>query len=474
VVKVPWWDTGVAEMHEALAVTPLTDILAGFVVETPGANLPAAAIDAAKDLILDTIGVALAAAPRPIGKTIIDYAAARRGAAGSATVWGGGIKVAPELAALANGTLANALDFDEGSHLPTHILPAALAVAEQQCLSGKDVLDAFIVGYEAGARLTQVIDARRREQRGPTHRGWWHVGLVGPVTAALTVCRLLKLNRRQAATAIGIASCGCGGFRRNMGTMAKALHSGNAARLGVEAAALAQSGFTADREIIEAPLGFLQAVCAREDRDEAAIIERLGRPYVLEAPLRMKRFPACNPGHPLIDAALRLRCQHVFSADEVELIEADLRTFSLLRPHPWDEISAGFSGAFLLAASLLHGAFGLDQLSDEAVHDPAIQALMARVRHIPAGQPQMLKVSLRGNRIVSAEILPVRRLTTGDAVREKFRDCAQRVLSPSSIEVVETQIQRLEEQRDVQILMAAAGASIESTDLSPAAARRLI
>jgi 2-methylcitrate dehydratase PrpD len=94
--------------------------------------------------------------------------------------------------------------------------------------------------------------------------------------------------------------------------MAKALHSGNAARLGVEAASLAQSGFAADREIIEAPLGFLEAVCPREDRDEAAITERLGRPYMLEAPLRIKQFPACNPGHPLIGAALRLCGQHFF------------------------------------------------------------------------------------------------------------------------------------------------------------------
>jgi hypothetical protein len=108
-------------------------------------------------------------------------------------------------------------------------------------------------------------------------------------------------------------------------------------------------------------------VCPREDRDEAAITERLGRPYMLEAPLRIKQFPACNPGHPLIGAALRLCGQHVFSANEIELIEADLRTFSLLRPLPWDEISAGFSGAFLLAASLPQGTFSLDQLSEEMV-----------------------------------------------------------------------------------------------------------
>jgi 2-methylcitrate dehydratase PrpD len=444
-------------MDASLDGAPLTELLASFAVETPGTGVPAAATEAAKDLILDTIGVALAAVPRPIGKAIIGHVAAHGGAPASATVLGARIKVAPEMAALANGTLANALDFDEGSHLPTHVLPAALAVAEERRLPGKDVLDAFVIGYEAGARLTQVIDARRRQRGGPTHRGWWHVGLVGPIAAALTVCRLLRLDRHQAATAIGIASCGAGGFRRNMGTMAKALHSGNAARLGIEAAALAQRGFTADVAIIEAPLGFLQAVCRPEDRDEAAITERLGRPFALAAPLRMKRFPACNPGHPLIDAALRLRQEHGIVGEDIESIEADLHGFSLLRPRPWDAESAGFSGAFLIAATLVHGDFGLDQLTEATLRDPRVVALMDRVRHVPAGQPETLTVFRRGKDVVQVEVLPVRRLTTRAAVLAKFRACARRALAQRSVETVEQQVLCLDEQSDVVSLMAAAG-----------------
>ncbi len=112
-----------------------------------------------------------------------------------------------------------------------------------------------------------------------------------------------------------------------------------------------------------------------DDRDLAAITERLGRPYVLEGALRIKRYPACNPGHPLIDAALRLLTEHRIAADAIESIEADLHTFSLLRLEPCDEESAGFSGAFLIAATLIHGAFTLDQLSDEVVRDPRVTAL---------------------------------------------------------------------------------------------------
>src|SRR4029077_9589592 len=230
----------------------------------------------AKNLILDTLGVALAASTRSIGKIIVRHVAQNAGASAAATVLGAGIKAAAPMAAFANGTLANALDFDDGSHLSTHVLPAALAVAEHRGLSGKQVLDAFILAYEAGAGLTQAIDFKRRQNGGPTHRGWWHVGLVGPIAAAMTACRLLGLDPHRTATAIGIASCSSGGFRRNMGTMAKALHSGNAARAGIEAAMLAQRGFAPHTAVIEAPLGFLEAVVLPEDRDLAAITERLG------------------------------------------------------------------------------------------------------------------------------------------------------------------------------------------------------
>src|ERR1700749_4311774 len=129
-------------MDAPAKTAPLTDLLACFVTETPRAGAPGAAVEAAKDLILDTLGVALAAVPRPIGKTIMDHVAEQGGERGSATVFGASIRVTAELAALANGTLANALDFDGGFHLPTHVLPAALAVAEQHGASGEDLLDA--------------------------------------------------------------------------------------------------------------------------------------------------------------------------------------------------------------------------------------------------------------------------------------------------------------------------------------------
>ena len=436
---------------------PLTALLASFVAGTPSEAIPKLVVEPAKTVILDTMGVALAASARSIGKIIIQHVAENAGAPATATVLGAGIKASAPMAALANGTLANALDFDDGSHLSTHILPAALAVAEHRGLSGKQVLDAFILAYEAGARLTQAVDFKRRQNGGPTHRGWWHVGLVGPIAAAMTACRLLGLDPQRTATAIGIASCSCGGFRRNMGTMAKALHSGNAARAGIEAAMLAQRGFTADTAIIEAPLGFLEAVVLPDERDLAAVTERLGRPYVLEGALRIKRYPACSPGHPLIDAALQLVDEHRISADAILSIEADLHTFSLLRLEPCDEESAGFSGAFLIAATLVHGAFTLDQLSNEVAHDPRVTTLMKRIRHVPATEPETMTVVMSDGHRMTTDVRPASRLSERAAIREKLDRCAVPVVGRTAGEILKEQIAKLDEQPDLGRLMAAAG-----------------
>jgi 2-methylcitrate dehydratase PrpD len=436
---------------------PLTELLASFVAGTPSAAIPQAVVETAKYVILDTVGVALAASARAIGKIVVQHVAENAGAPAVATVLGAGIRASAPMAAFANGTLANALDFDDGSHLSTHILPAALAVAERGGLSGKQALDAFILAYEAGARLTQAIDFKRRQNGGPTHRGWWHVGLVGPIAAAMTACRLLGLDPHQTATAIGIASCSSGGFRRNMGTMAKALHSGNAARAGIEAAMLAQRGFTADTAMIEAPLGFLEAVVLPDDRDLAAITERLGRPYVLAGAPRIKRYPACSPGHPLIDAALRLVNERRISTDAILSIEADLHTFSLLRLEPRDEESAGFSGAFLIAATLIHGALTLDQISDDVVRDPRVRSLVQRVRHLPAAEPETMVVRMSDGHRETIDVRPVSRLSERVAIVEKFDRCAMPVVGRAAAEILKEQIAKLEGQPDLGRLMAAAG-----------------
>ncbi len=448
----------VAPDSSSIHAHKLTEKLASFCVATRAEDLPAAALESARQLILDTIGVALLASTHKIGRLISAHAAEFGGHAQTASVFGAGnLKVAPVFAAQANGTMANALDYDGGGHLPTHILPAVLAVAEEDRPSGRDVLATFIVAYEAASRLTKVIDAKRAEHQGPTYRGWWHVGLIGPIAAALAACRLKGADAEQAARAIGIATASSAGFRRSMGTMTKALHSGNAARGGIEAAMLAMRGFTGDPEIIEAPLGFVAAIAMPDERDATPIIERLGRPFALEKPPGVKRYPAVTPSHGVITAALKLAADGGYAVEEIEKVESDFRTFSLSRMQARDEEEAGFCAPYLIAASLVNGAFGPEQLLPAAINDPRVRKLSERVVQVPktVGEGNVVTLHLRGGKRLSARARGERAFEP-DYIAHKFTQCASAALTARAVSEISDIVAHLEQQPSIERLMALA------------------
>jgi 2-methylcitrate dehydratase PrpD len=434
----------------------LTEKLASFCIATRAQDLPTAVLESGRQLILDTIGVALLASTHKVGRLISAQAAALGGHAPLASVFGAGnLKVAPIFAAQANGTMANALDYDSGGHLPTHILPAVLAVVEDGRLSGRDALAAFVIAYEAAARLTKVIDAKRAEQRGPTYRGWWHVGLIAPVAAALAACRLKGANVGETARAIGIATASSAGFRRSMGTMTKALHSGNGARGGMEAAMLALRGFTGDPAIIEAPLGFVAAIAMPDERDPTPVTERLGKPFLLEKPPGVKRYPAVTPSHGVIAAALKLSEQGGYAIDDIATVEADFRTFSLSCTEARDEEQAGFCAPYLIAASLVHGAFGPDQITPAAIEDARVRKLSERVLQIPKtpGDGNEVRLRLRDGRVLSARARGERAFKPDDIAR-KFRQCAAAALkSNAAIDEIGDIVAHLEQQPSIDRLM---------------------
>jgi len=441
-----------------LSGLPLTATLASFGIAARAEDLPAAALESARQLILDTIGVALLASSHRIGRLITAHARALGGHAPTASVLGAGnLQVAPVFAAQANGTLANALDYDGGVHLPTHILPAVLAVAEEGRHSVRDSLAAFVLAYEAAARLTKVIDGKRDQEAGPTYRGWWHVGLVGPIAAALAACRRKGADAGTTARAIGIATASSAGFRASMGTMTKALHSGNAARAGIEAAMLAMAGFTGEPAIIEAPLGFAQTIAMPNERDPAPITEQLGKPFALEKPPGVKRYPAVSPAHGVITAALQLAQQGGYAIGDIEKIESDYRTFSLARTQAHDEEQAGFCAPYLIAASLLHGAFGPEQILPAAIADPRVQKLAARVVQIPktAGEGNMVTLRLRDGRTLSARARGERAFEP-EFIARKFAECASAAISARAAQEICDIVAHLDQQPSLDRLMALA------------------
>ncbi|MDX1485391.1 MAG: MmgE/PrpD family protein [Alphaproteobacteria bacterium] len=444
-----------------LAQSRLTERLVAFVRDTGAEDLPEATRVSAKYLILDTIGVALAAATRDVGRIITRFALDTSAQPATATIFGTREKASASRAALANGTMANALDYDGGAHLPTHLLPAVFAVAEEHQLSGAEALTAFILAFEASNKLTKVIESRRRSGgSSPTRRGWWHVGLVGPVGAALAASRLMGLDPRQTAVALGIATASSAGFRRNMGTMSKALSSGNAAAAGIDAAGLAARGFTADPEILEAPMGFVSSVALADERDITAITEGLGRPFALEGWPRIKRIPAVTPAHVLIDAAIELRDRDDVVIEEIDSIRAAMTPLSLFRTEVRDAESAGFCGPFLIALALTHGAVTLDHYRQEVFEDPQIRALMARVENAEPSEMagQTLIITLKDGREIASELKPGgQHLTDAGSVLDKFGRCAAKAVSKPAADRIRDVVLELENQTSLGPLMDAVG-----------------
>ena len=445
-------------VSRAIEHSDVTERLVRCALDSNLSDISTTGLDILKRMLLDTFGVALAASHHPVGRMITKHAGAQASSA-EAGVLGSPVRTSAAAAAQANGTLANAIDYDDGNHVVTCVLPAALAMAEKTGASGADFLMAFAVSLEIGTRLKDLVDGARKDGGGPTHRGWWHVSLTGPIAAAAAAARLLRLDHQTAAMALAISTTSSGGFRRNMGTMAKALHSGNSARAGVEAALLAQDGFTGDPQAIEAPLGFARAVCAPEEPDWAAL-DRLGPPFFFERAslAKTKPYPCCTPIQPVLDAALALRAEHGLTANEIVSVDADLHRFSLFRHEASDVDAVGFCGSFLLAAALVRGRMGLDETGEDGVRDPTIHAMMQRIAHTKS-DPERVVISTRDGRQFSKTVGPIRRLTTLEEVVRKFDECASHAIPRNNIATLREAILNVEREPDLQrIMQLAAGA----------------
>src|SRR5687767_5245495 len=217
-------------------------------------KLPEAAVHAARLAILDTIGVMLAGAREDTAVRARALLAHRRGTE-EATVAGTPLRAPVEDAAFANGTAAHALDYDDvqaslSGHPSAPILCPTLAVAERAGASGQALVTAFVVGVEVEAKLGRALNPAHYEV------GWHATATCGVFGAAAATAKLLGLSAERTAHALAIAASMASGIKANFGTDCKPLHVGHASRCGVEAALLAQAGFTGNPEALEHADGF--------------------------------------------------------------------------------------------------------------------------------------------------------------------------------------------------------------------------
>lgn len=363
-------------------------------------DLPKAVVHEVKRRVLDSFGCALGAwtaPPARIARQIARTVKAPHGA----TVWGTGHRTTPDLATFANGALVRYLDFNdtylakEPAH-PSDNIAAILAVGEACRASGKRVIQAIALAYEVHCRLCDAAALRPR--------GWDHV-TYGPFSSALAAAKVMKLSEAQTLQAINLAGVANVALRQTrVGdlSMWKACAFSNAARNGVFAAMLAQQGMTGPSPIFEGDKGFMKLVSGPFDLPLLGG-ERQGQcggaPYkILDT--YIKHYPVEYHAQSAVEASLALREELVKSEGEavlaavkdVEIGSYDVAVEIIGRdPEKWrpqTRETADHSFPYCVAVALLDGKVTLRSFEQKRMADPALQALIQRVRVVE--QPEFI------------------------------------------------------------------------------------
>ncbi len=451
-------------------MTPAAKVLGEWAARLRAEDIPAAVRDNAALRVLDTIGCALAGAREEHAPSVLALAS-RWGGPGLSTVWGTTLTAAPPQAALANGALAHGLDFDDTHadsvcHASAVLVPAVLALAESERLGGRDALTALVAGYEAMIRIGMAAPGRFHE------RGWHATAVCGAFGAALAAGKSLGLDASRLTAAVGIAGSMASGVMEFLedGSWVKRLHPGWAAQSGIQAAALAQEGFTGPATALEGRLGFYRAALG-DVPDIAKQTKNLGDEWETVRS-SFKLYPCCHLNHAYLDAVASLKRTEGLRPEQVEEVECLVPAGEVpivcepaaakLRPRsPYD---AKFSLAFCVAAALVGDRVGISTFTEEGIREPGALALAARVRYTvdpsspyPRTFPGWVKVRLRDGRMLEAREesqrggpeMPI----APDEVIAKFRDNAARLMPPARVDALESAVLGMERARNLGPLL---------------------
>jgi len=355
------------------STTPIGDATVAFIAATPARKHAPEVLDAAKMCLVDWFGVAIGAAKDPAA-VAARRVAERWGPQGKAHIVLGP-RVSPAPAALANGTAAHCMDYDDthldgAGHISGPTWAAVLALAEEHAASEADALAAFICGFEVSARLGSGLGRKLQ------YKGFHPSAVFGRYSAAAAASVLLGLDRAQIASALGVAGTTAGGLNASFGTMSKPFHLGKAAMDGILAADLAREGFEAATNLLDADNGLVGTLvqdgsyklAPEPYTDGLALLRNAYKPYA-----------CCKATHACVDAARQLSTQ--LKTDQIRKIVLGASPMTLkvaAKPDPRTPLEGKFSVAYCAALGL-SGYPAVDRdFSDVRLRDTSLQGLMRK------------------------------------------------------------------------------------------------
>jgi 2-methylcitrate dehydratase PrpD len=360
------------------SATNLTLVLAERARAVTYDALPEPVRELARQCVLDYLGVGLAGADDPLARILLEETSEAGGAAQAAVI-GHHARLPMLSAALVNGAIGHALDYDDVNlampgHVSVAILPALLALAEDRKASGKAVIAAFVAGYETCCRIGMTM------RPGHYTRGFHATGTVGAFGAAAACAHLLGLDPDATARALGIAGTQSAGLKSQFGTMCKPFHAGKAAQNGLLAARLAARGFSSRPDLIECAQGFA-ATHAPDFHPEKALAEPKRGFHIFNN--LFKYHAACYMTHAPIECGRQVREQLGAAPADIAAIALKLHSATdrvCNIPAPTDGLEAKFSLRQTVAMALAGiDTASLGAYSAATANDPALMRLRDRV-----------------------------------------------------------------------------------------------
>jgi 2-methylcitrate dehydratase PrpD len=413
----------------------IADFVTGFDLK----NAPQPVIDRARAIFVDTVGVMLAGSHEEAAHLIVAMVKAE-GSSPQASIVQESLRASPQLAALANGVAAHAMDYDftyMRAQAIAAVIPAILPVAETVKATPAEIVSAFVIGAEVAARIV------RADQDGPMFDGWHSTGMVGVLGAAAACARLMQVPAPAIPHVMGIAASLASGFTANFATMTKPLHAGNAARNGVLAATLGKAGYTANPAAFEGRNGYFQTFARGIEVSFEGFKDFGSRYDLVSGRYRFKPYPCGGLTHTTIEAALELRQRIGTRLDDIKSIHCGVSRAAGQRAstaYPSNTEQAKFSVGYLVPYSLVHGAPRIAAFTDKALNDDRLKAIQPKITAAvdpelgPGGDDSPAKIRIT---MADGQAHEVRKdFSTGSIklpmtqaqLEDKFYDCAALVM----------------------------------------------
>ncbi|MBR0650080.1 MmgE/PrpD family protein [Roseomonas terrae] len=447
----------------------VSERLATFMLDTPGTAIPPDVLAQTKLQILDSIGLMLVVSGQEYGRSVC-RAVQEMGRSDDATVIGTGERNTAMNAVLANGAMADALDYDDTHnethlHPGAHIVPLTLAAGEARRSTGLEALTIAALGFEIGCRLAVAAPG----QFG--RRGFHTSAICGAVSTSLMASRFYGLSHQQAVWSVGTSASQAAGILQcyTDGTWTQGLHPGWIAHAAIAAALLGRAGFTGPPTAIEGRMGLFRTHVQDPDYnfDFDRTLRGLGTVWEGRT-MSVKPYPTGCVIHPYLDAILALH-RAGLRAEQVKRLRLPMSHHWVgivcepvaEKRRPATEIAGRISLQYAVAEALTRGRFGLDSVTEADLRDPAILDLVDRTDYELDPEPPARRAfkgwviaELHDGRVLERIEHPWTRGNLDDPgtpalVRDKFRENAGRRLPSAQVEEIVAAVDAFETLADV-------------------------